>query len=115
MTLCCKYNSGMLREAITIQRRVDTQDEDRNLITVWQTVSGAPTYAMVRQSSGRERFASNRVEATSSFVFVMRYSDTFDESARIVHRGRNYNIRSINNVEFQDEWLEVSATLGEAD
>ena len=115
MSLCCKYNAGMLREVIAIQARVDTQDADRNLVTVWQAVSGAPTRAMVRQASGRERFASNRVEATSSFVFVTRYSNAFDESARIVHRGRNYNIRSINNVEFQDEWLEVSATLGEAD
>jgi len=112
---CCKYTAGMLREAIAIQGRTGTQDDDRQLITVWATISGAPTRAMVRKTTGREQYHSDRVEAVSTLVFVTRYSAAFDESARIVHRGRNHNIRSIVNVDYGDQWLEITASLGDAD
>jgi SPP1 family predicted phage head-tail adaptor len=69
---------------------------------------------MVKAMSGGERWASQRTEATASHKIVVRWFDGLTEVDRVVIRGRAYNIRFIDNVEFQDKWLHITAEVGVA-
>jgi len=118
MTKCCgssnKYNAGMLREPVTFERVSNTADSYGARVQAWENIADAPTLAMVKPMSGRERWASARVEATSTHKIVVRYFADLTEKDRVVIRGRAYNIRFINNLDFDDRWLEISAELGAA-
>jgi SPP1 family predicted phage head-tail adaptor len=104
----------MLREPITVERMTRTPDGAGGFTEAWAAVSGAPTRAMVKAMSGGERWASDRVEATSTHRIVTRYVDGLLESDRIIIRSRSYNIRFINNVDFDDKFLEITAEAGVA-
>jgi len=80
----------------------------------WAAITGAPTRAMVKPMSGGERFQSQRTEATSTHKIVVRYCADLTEVDRAVIRGRAYQVRFINNVDFDDKWLEISAEVGVA-
>lgn len=117
MVKCCgssKYNGRMLREAVTFQRRTRTSDGAGGYTEAFAAISGAPTRAMVKPLSGRERWASDRVEASANYRVVTRYYDGLKESDVIIIRGRTGNIRFIANVDLRDEWLEIDVQLGAA-
>jgi len=117
MVNCCatsKYNARQLREAVTFQRVTNTQDDYGARVQTWAAITDAPTRAMVKPMSGGERYASARTEATSTHRIVCRYFADLTEKDRVVIRGRAYNIRFIANVDFDDQWLEISAELGAA-
>jgi SPP1 family predicted phage head-tail adaptor len=117
MVNCCstsKYNARQLREAVTFQRVTNTADSYGARVQTWAAITGAPTRAMVRPMSGGERYASARTEATSTHKIVCRYFADLTEKDRVLIRGRAYNIRFIANVDFDDQWLEISAELGAA-
>lgn len=114
MSLCCKYTSGMLRIGVTFQRATKTSDGAGGYNEFWAAISGAPTRAHVEQRSGRETFASERVEATRSVRIVTRYNASLLEGDRALIGGKAYNIRAINNVEFRNQWLEIDADGGVA-
>lgn len=111
---CCKYSAGMLREPVTFQRKTRTADGAGGFTEAWATISGAPTRCMVKPMSGGERYASQRVEATATHRIVTRYHAGLTETDRAVIRGREYQIRFVNNLDFDDRWLEISAQVGVA-
>ena len=115
MVKCCsKYNARKLSEPVTFQRITRTGDGAGGFTDTWATVADAPTRAMVKPISGGERWASARVEATSTHKIVTRFNATLTEVDRVVIRSRAYNIRFINNVDFADQWLEIGAQVGVA-
>lgn len=117
MVNCCgpsKYNARQLRESVTFERVSNVADSYGARRQTWAAISGAPTRAMVKPLSGGERYASARTEATSTHRIVCRYFDGLTEADRVVIRNRAYNIRFIANVDFDDQWLEITAELGVA-
>jgi len=117
MVNCCtssKYNARQLKEAVTFERVTNTADSYGARLQTWATITGAPTRAMVKPMSGSERWASERTEATSTHKIVCRYFADLTEKDRVVIRNRAYNIRFIANVDFDDQWLEITAQLGVA-
>ena len=116
MAKCCgsKYSAGQLREPVTFQRLTRTTDGAGGFTEAWAAISGAPARAMVKPMSGGERWASQRLEATSTHKIVVRYCADLTEVDRAVIRGRAYQVRFINNVDFDDKWLEISAEVGVA-
>lgn len=111
---CCKYSAGMLREPVTFERLTRVSDGSGGFSEPWTAVSGAPTRGMVKPMSGSERWQSQRVEAKATHRIVVRYFADLTEADRVVIRDRAYNIRFINNVDFADRWLEISAEVGVA-
>ena len=112
---CCKkYNSGDLREVVSFQRRTQTPDGAGGYTETFAAISSAPTLAMVKPMSGRERWASDRVEASANYRVVTRYYDGLTEKDVVVIRGRTGNIRFVANVDLADEWLEIDVDLGAA-
>jgi SPP1 family predicted phage head-tail adaptor len=104
----------MLKEPVEFQRATKVSDGSGGYTETWAAISGAPTRAIVKAVSGSERFASDRIEATTRYRIVVRYFDGLLESDRVEIRSRVYNIRFINNVEFADRWLEIDLDGGVA-
>lgn len=111
---CCQYTAGMLREPVTFERLTSTPDGAGGFTEGWAAVSGAPTKAMARQSGGSERVHGARVEAVARLRVVVRYFPGLLESDRVLMRSKYHNIRSINNVDFADKWLEIGLDGGVA-
>ncbi len=111
---CCDINSGMLKEPVTFQRMTRTADGAGGQTQTWATVSGAPTRAYVRVASGNERFSHDRVEAVVKLKLTTRYNASITEADRVLIRGRAHNIKLLNNIEFRNQWLEISVDGGVA-
>lgn len=116
MVTCCQslYSARDLREEVEFQRKARVSDGAGGYTESWAAVSGAPTRAKVTALSGRERWASQRVEALSSWRIVVRYFSGLLESDRVSIRGKAYNIRFINNVDLADKWLVIDLDGGVA-
>jgi head-tail adaptor len=111
---CCQYTAGMLREPVTFQRKSRVRNGTGGFDETLATIPGAPTRASVKALSGGERWASDRVEATTRWRLVTRYFDGLTEEDIALVRGRKHNIRFINNVELRDRWLEIEVDGGVA-
>jgi SPP1 family predicted phage head-tail adaptor len=107
-------SAGLLREPVTFQRRSLTSDGAGGQSETWAAISGAPTRAHVKPLSGRERFVSDRIEATLRIRLLVRYSTAINETDRVIIRGKAHQIRFINNLEFQDRWLQLDCEGGVA-
>jgi len=114
MAKCCKMNAGMLKEPVTFQRAAKVSDGAGGYTETWGTLAGAADRAAVKAVSGRERFASDRIEATTKWRITVRYFTGLLESDRVIIRTRAYNIRFINNMELEDRWLEIDLDGGVA-
>lgn len=111
---CSKYNARQLRTPVTFQRETDTVDAMGGTVRNWAAISGAPARAMVKPMSGSERWASDRVEALGRYKVVTRYFSDLTEKDRVVIDGRNCQILFISNVDFMNQWLEISVEMGAA-
>jgi len=115
MSKCCpKYSARDLRETVTFERVSNATDDYGARVQTWAAIAGAPTRAMVRPMSGRERWASERTEATANYRVVTRYNADLTEADRVLVRGRPCNIRFIANVDMDDRWLEIDVNMGDA-
>lgn len=104
----------MLSHSVTFQRRTLASDGAGGQTEVWATISGAPTRAHIKPLSGRERFVSDRIEATLRVRVLVRYSTAINETDRVIIRGQAHQIRFINNLEFADRWLQIDCEGGVA-
>lgn len=109
---CCDISAGLLREPVTFERATRVGDGAGGQTQTWAAISGAPTRAMVKNTSGRESFAHGRVEAVPRLKVVTRYHAGLLESDRVVIRGKAHNIIRIDNVEFRNKWLEITCDGG---
>ena len=114
MAKCCNMSSGMLKEPVTFQRAAKVSDGAGGYTETWGDLSGAADRAKVKALSGSERFASDRIEATTRWRITVRYFAGLLESDRVIIRERAHNIRFVNNVELADKWLEIDLDGGVA-
>lgn len=111
---CCDMTAGKLRTPVEFQRATKVSNGTGGYTETWAAISGAATKAYAKALSGNERFASDRVEATTRWRIVVRYFSGLLESDRVEIDGREYNIRFINNVELRNKWLEIDLDGGVA-
>lgn len=111
---CCKYSAGMLNQPVTFQRKTRVSDGKGGWTETWAAISGAPTRAKLRAKSGGERYASERVEASTQFSVVTRYFAGLTEADRVIFDGKAHNIRFINNLDFANRWYEIDVSGGVA-
>jgi len=114
MVGCSKYSAGMLRDTVEIQAAQRGSDGKGGVTVVWSALSGAPTRGMMRATSGGERFANGRTEATTTHRLVVRYFDGLQMGHRVRFKGQSFNITFIENVEYADKWLVISLQGGVA-
>lgn len=114
MGRCCDYSAGKLRTAVLFETATRTSDGAGGSTRAWATVSGAPTRCAAKPISGRELYSSERTEAVSGVRLVVRYTTTIKPQDRATIDGKRYNIERIDNVEFANKWLEITASGGVA-
>lgn len=115
MVKCCsKYSARDLREPVEFQRLTRTSDGAGGYTEAWAAISGAPTRAMVKALSGRERWSSQRTEGVVTHRVVVRYFDGLTEGDRVEIRSRPCEITFVNNVDYSDRWMELDVIMGVA-
>lgn len=68
--------------------------------TVWASVSNL---------YGREYFEAAAIQAENTVKFTIRFIKEINESMRIKFRGKQYNITSIDNIKYANEFIEIKA------
>lgn len=90
--------AGRLRHRVKIQRPVQTQDSNGDMITEWQAV--ATVWAAIEPLSARELIQSQAMQSQIVARVVIRYRDGITASMRLVHSrtGRADVIYNIHGV-----------------
>jgi len=109
---CCDMSAAMLREPVEFQRQVHVPIGGGAKKVEWQPLS--QTKGFMRPVSGGERLYAERLDAETRNRLTIRYRADLVESDRAIIRGRAYQIRFINNLEFRNRWLELDLDGGVA-
>ena len=109
---CCELYAGKLRNKITIEREVSTNDGLGGTTVQWVKAVTLPAY--IKPMTGSERFAAQRLEARTTHRIFIRYRADLTTTDRVVFEGRKMQIRAIIDVEERKRWIEIHAEEGVA-
>lgn len=104
--------AGMLREPVTVQRKLLTPDGMGGQVIQW--VNLYTTRAHVAPLSGREALQAMQLQASITHRVYMRYRADLTAADRLLMRGQPLQIRAVLNLEMRDRWLELSCDAGVA-
>lgn len=109
---CCDITAGMLREPVTVQRKISASDGMGGQVVQWMDLF--TTRAQVVPLSGREAVQAMQLQASVTHRVMMRYRSDIGPADRLVIRGNPLQIRAIINIEMRDRWLELACDAGVA-
>lgn len=98
---------GDLRHRITFQKHTTTINENGFEVETWEDVK--TVWAAASNLHGREYFAAAAVQAENTVKFTIRYLTGLDTTMRILFRGKQYNITAIDNIKYQNRFIEIKA------
>lgn len=108
-------NAGAYREPVRIEKSSFTEDGIGNRLSVWSEYYKG--YAYMNNLSGSEYWEAAQTQSQNTVMFVLRYHPLLGamntKGYRIVHRGREYDITSIDNVQYKNETIKIRATAKE--
>lgn len=108
-------NAGAYREPVVIEKRGYTEDEIGNQASVREEYYRG--YAYMNNLSGTEYWEAAQTQAQNTVMFILRFHPLLGamntKEYRLVHRGREYNITSIDNVQYKNETIKIRATAKE--
>lgn len=108
-------NPGVYREPIEIQRQQCTEDEIGNQIVKW--VPFIRVRAYVNNLSGTEYWAAAQTRSENTVMFFLRYCRQIAEmntkEFQILYRGKEYNVTSVDNVQYKNETVKIRAVMKE--
>jgi SPP1 family predicted phage head-tail adaptor len=98
---------GEMKHRITLQKLTTHISENgfetegyQNIKTVWAKVSNL---------KGKEYFEAAAIQKEKTVKFTFRAGVEIDESMRILFQGRCYNIAFIDNILYENKYIEVKA------
>lgn len=104
-------NPGAMREIITIQKNTSEKDLRGNPVDNWNDYYTCHAY--VNELSGTEFYEARKVMLENTVRFTVRYTkklkDLDTTSYRLLFRGRIYDITFVDNPQFRNEILKISA------
>ncbi|MGB9813526.1 MAG: phage head closure protein [Thermovenabulum sp.] len=100
-------NIGDMRHRITLQKKMNIVDADGFTTQQWQDV--ATVWAAVENLHGREYWEAAAVQAENTVKFTIRYRPDVDQTMRILFKGKVYNILSVDNIKYRNEFIEIKA------
>ena len=105
-------NAGAYREPVTIEKSGYVEDGIGNQVPVW--VEYYRGYAYMNNLSGTEYWEAAQTQAENTVMFLLRYHPLLSamntREYRLLHRGKAYNITSIDNVQYKNETMKIRAT-----
>jgi SPP1 family predicted phage head-tail adaptor len=96
---------GDLRHRITFQKLTTSVNESGFEVETWEDVR--TVWAAASNLHGREYFAAAAVQAESTVKFTIRYLPGIDTTMRILFRNKQYNITAIDNIKYQNRFIEI--------
>ena len=106
------YRIGELSKRVRFEREVRQDDGIGGYSKTWKKAFNC--WAHVRPLRGGEREAADRVYADALYLCVIRFRRDVDERMRFVWDGVPYNIRSVKNSGYSEQYLEMEAERGVA-
>lgn len=104
--------AGRLRHRITIQRRVDSQDESGNQTVSWESLH-VNVPAEIVALSAREFVSSQAMQSGVTTRIMVRALEGLDATMRIVHGSKIYNPMAwLPDAESGREYLTAPCTEG---
>ena len=100
-------NPGDLRHRITFQKLTTTTNENGFEIEEWLDIK--TVWASITNLHGREYYEAAAVQAEQTVKFTIRYLKGLDTSMRILFRDRQYNITAIDNIRYENRFIEIKA------
>lgn len=99
--------SEELKKRITLQILETLTNENGFEIETWTDFKDV--WASVTNLHGREYFEAAAVQAENTVKFTIRYTDEIETTMRILFKGKQYNISSIDNIKFANKFIEIKA------
>lgn len=96
---------GELKHRITIQKLVTTTNE--NGFTEENYVDHKEVWASIRNLYGKEFYEVAAVQKEMTVKFMVRATSELDETMRISFKGKIYNITSIDNIRYENKYIEI--------
>ncbi|MCM8710849.1 phage head closure protein [Clostridium sp. SYSU_GA19001] len=104
--------SEELRHRIKLQKNITQTDDNGFETETWADFK--ELWAKTENLHGREYFEAAAVQAENTVKFTIRYTDEIDTAMRIIFRGKQYNITSIDNIKYNNKFIEIKALEVEA-
>jgi len=105
-----KLCSKMLKEPVELQSLTVAVDGYGGQDKTW--TSEGTLWCMMKQTSGSESTEAGRLEAKTTVKFTTHYRSDIDATNRLIYNGVNYNIQSVENLDFGDVWMVIVAESG---
>lgn len=98
---------GDLRHRITFQKLVTTVNDSGFEDNVWEDYK--TIWAALSNLHGREYYAAAAVQVENTVKFTIRYLPDIDTAMRISFRDKSYDIKAIDNIRYQNRFIEIKA------
>lgn len=98
---------GDLRYRVTLQKYLETTDEEGFATQNWQDI--ATVWASVENLYGREYWQAAAIQAENTVKFTIRYRKDLSNDMKIKFQGKLYNIISVDNIKYKNEYIEIKA------
>ncbi|MDF2672413.1 MAG: phage head-tail adaptor [Clostridiales bacterium] len=106
-----KVGDGMaaseLRHRITFQNFTTVVNENGFEVEDWEDYK--TVWASVSNLTGREYYEASAVQAEETVKFTIRYLSSITTDMRILFKGKQYNIISIDNIKYGNKYIEIKA------
>ena len=108
-------DAGAYTQRISIEKLSHNYDSIGNPVEEWKPFKKA--YAYMNGLSGKEYWEAAVLKEENTVDFVCRWKKLFDEidvkNYRIVWRGKIFNIKTIDNVQFRNEIVKIRAVYSD--
>ena len=96
---------GHLKHRITLQKLITTTNE--NGFSEESYVDYKEVWASIRNLYGKEFYEAAAVQKEMTVKFIIRVTSDLDETMRILFKGKIYNITSIDNIRYENKYIEI--------
>lgn len=100
-------NPGELRHRIKLQSLETIVNENGFEEESW--VDLRTVWASIKNLHGREYFEAAAVQKENTVKFTIRYIKDLDTSMKILFKGKHYNIIQIDNIRYENKYIEIKA------
>lgn len=104
-------NAGAYTQRIAIEKLARGYDEIGNSVENWEPYK--KMYAYMNGLSGKEYWEAATLNAENTVDFVCRWKKFFNDmdtrNYRIVWKGKKFNIKTIDNVQFRNDIVKIRA------
>jgi SPP1 family predicted phage head-tail adaptor len=109
---CCDIYPGLLNRQVDLLQKSRTPDGAGGWTASWTLV--LRPWAWMKPANGREVVYAQRLDGIGPVYVYCRYNALINETLMLRYEGRDYNIRSVIDIEMQHTWMELVCERGVA-